>query len=86
MKESPTMQRTLFLKACIEKDISNNIVLTMATIIKYVREREGHPVAEKKAIELREIIERCKTEDEILAAIATMEKAAAKVATDDAQE
>ena len=86
MKESSTIQRTLFLKACMEKDISKNTIFAMSTIIKHTREREGHPMAEKKAMELREIIERCKTEDEILSAIVTMEKATAKATTDDAQE
>ena len=69
MQESLTIQRTLFFKACMEKDISKNTVFVMAEIIKRIRERKGHPAAEKKAEELREIIERSETEDEILAAI-----------------
>ena len=58
----------------MDKDISKDTVFVMAAIIKRIRERKGHPAAEKKAEELRKIIERSKTEDEILAAIATMEK------------
>lgn len=83
MQESLTIQRTLFFKACMEKDISKNTVFVMAEIIKRIRERKGHPAAEKKAEELREIIERSETEEEILAAIATMET---KTAPDDDQE
>ena len=75
MQESLTIQRTLFFKACMEKDISKNTVFVMAEIIKRIRERKGHPAAEKKAEELREIIERSETEEEILAAIAAMETA-----------
>lgn len=78
MQESLTIQRTLFFKACMEKDISKNTVFVMAEIIKRIRERKGHPAAEKKAEELREIIERSETEDEILAAIATMETTGTK--------
>ena len=78
MQESLTIQRTLFFKACMEKDISKNTVFVMAEIIKRIRERKGHPAAEKKAEELREIIERSETEEEILAAIATMETTGAK--------
>ena len=78
MQESLTIQRTLFFKACMEKDISKNTVFVMAEIIKRIRERKGHPAAEKKAEELREIIERSETEEEILAAIATMETAETK--------
>lgn len=83
MQESLTIQRTLFFKACMEKDISKNTVFVMAEIIKRIRERKGHPAAEKKAEELREIIERSETEDEVLAAIAAMET---KNAPDDDQE
>ena len=83
MQESLTIQRTLFFKACMEKDISKNTVFVMAEIIKRIRERKGHPAAEKKAEELREIIERSETEEEILAAIAMMET---KTAPDDDQE
>lgn len=78
MQESLTIQRTLFFKACMEKDISKNTVFVMAEIIKRIRERKGHPAAEKKAEELREIIERSETEEEILAAIATMETTGTK--------
>ena len=39
---------------------------------------EGHPAAEKKAEELRKIIEHSKTEEEILAVIAAMETAETK--------
>lgn len=78
MQESLTIQRTLFFKACMEKDISKNTVFVMAEIIKRIRERKGHPAAEKKAEELREIIERSETEEEILAAIAAMETAETK--------
>ena len=78
MQESLTIQRTLFFKACMEKDISKNTVFVMAEIIKRIRERKGHPAAEKKAEELREIIERSETEEEILAAIATMEATGTK--------
>ena len=73
MQESMTIQRTLFFEACMDKDISKDTVFVMAAIIKRIRERKGHPAAEKKAEELRKIIERSKTEDEILAAIAAME-------------
>ena len=83
MQESLTIQRTLFFKACMEKDISKNTVFVMAEIIKRIRERKGHPAAEKKAEELREIIERSETEDEVLAAIAAMETAETK---DDTRE
>ena len=83
MQESLTIQRTLFFKACMEKDISKNTVFVMAEIIKRIRERKGHPAAEKKAEELREIIERSETEEEILAAIAAMET---KTAPNDDQE
>ena len=62
----------------MEKDISKNTVFVMAEIIKRIRERKGHPAAEKKAEELREIIERSETEEEILAAIATMETTGTK--------
>ena len=82
MQESLTIQRTLFFKACMEKDISKNTVFVMAEIIKRIRERKGHPAAEKKAEELREIIERSETEEEILAAIATMETAETKADTE----
>lgn len=78
MQERLTIQRTLFFKACMEKDISKNTVFVMAEIIKRIRERKGHPAAEKKAEELREIIERSETEEEILAAIATMETTGTK--------
>lgn len=78
MQESLTIQRTPFFKACMEKDISKNTVFVMAEIIKRIRERKGHPAAEKKAEELREIIERSETEEEILAAIATMETTGTK--------
>lgn len=78
MQESLTIQRTLFFKACMEKDISKNTVFVMAEIIKRIRERKGHPAAEKKAEELREIIERSETEDEVLAAIAAMETTGTK--------
>ena len=78
MQESLTIQRTLFFKACMEKDISKNTVFVMAEIIKRIRERKGHPAAEKKAEELREIIERSETEEEILAAIAMMETTGTK--------
>lgn len=78
MQESLTIQRTLFFKACMEKDISKNTVFVMAEIIKRIRERKGHPAAEKKAEELREIIERSETEEEILAAIAAMETTGTK--------
>ena len=78
MQESLTIQRTLFFKACMEKDISKNTVFVMAEIIKRIRERKGHPAAEKKAEELREIIERSETEDEVLAAIAAMKTAETK--------
>ena len=83
MQESLTIQRTLFFKACMEKDISKNTVFVMAEIIKRIRERKGHPAAEKKAEELREIIERSETEAEVLAAIAAMETAETK---DDTRE
>lgn len=62
----------------MEKDISKNTVFVMAEIIKRIRERKGHPAAEKKAEELREIIERSETEDEVLAAIAAMETTGTK--------
>lgn len=62
----------------MEKDISKNTVFVMAEIIKRIRERKGHPAAEKKAEELREIIERSETEEEILAAIAAMETTGTK--------
>lgn len=78
MQESLTIQRTLFFKACMEKDISKNTVFVMAEIVKRIRERKGHPAAEKKAEELREIIERSETEDEVLAAIAAMETTGTK--------
>ena len=63
------IQRTLFFKACLDKDISKDTVFVMAAIIKHIRERNGHRAAEKKAEELRKIIEHSETEEELFAAI-----------------
>ncbi len=53
-----------------------------STIAKILRIVHSKTDVEK----LSELIEHCQTEEEILAAIATMEKATEKATTDDAQE
>ena len=60
------------------REFSTLLMQKIIDIIGNAREKWGHPAAEKKAEELREIIERSKTEEEILAAIAAMETAETK--------
>ena len=69
MRERLMIQRTLFFKACLDKDISKDTVFVMVAIIKHIRERNGHRTAEKKAEGLRKIIEHSETKEELFAAI-----------------
>ena len=62
----------------IVREFSTLLMKKIIDIVGTAREKSGHPAAEKKAEELREIIERSKTEEEILAAIAAMETAETK--------
>lgn len=75
--------RVMLMHECTVREFSTLLMQKIIDIIGNTREKWGHPVAEKKAEELRKIIEHSKTEDEILAAIAAMETAETK---DDTRE
>lgn len=61
--------RVMLMHECTVRELSTLLMKKIIDIVGTAREKSGHPAAEKKAEELREIIERSKTEDEILAAI-----------------
>lgn len=69
--------RVMLMHECTVRKFSTLHIQKIIDIIGNTREKWGHPAAEK-AEELREIIEHSETEDEILAAIATMETAETK--------
>lgn len=75
--------RVMLMHECTVREFSTLLMKKIIDIVGTAREKSGHPAAEKKAEELREIIERSETEEEILAAIAMMET---KTAPDDDQE
>lgn len=75
--------RVMLMHECTVREFSTLLMKIIIDIVGTAREKSGHPAAEKKAEELRKIIEHSKTEEEILAAIAAMET---KTAPDDDQE
>ena len=75
--------RVMLMHECTVREFSTLLMKKIIDIVGTAREKSGHPAAEKKAEELRKIIEHSKTEEEILAAIAAMET---KTAPDDDQE
>lgn len=75
--------RVMLMHERTMREFSTLLMKKIIDIVETAREKSGHPAAEKKAEELREIIERSKTEEEVLAAIAMMET---KTAPDDDQE
>lgn len=70
--------RVMLMHECTVRKFSTLLMQKIIDIIGNTREKWGHPAAEKKAEELREIIERSETEEEILTAIAAMETTGTK--------
>ena len=68
----------MLMHECTMREFSTLLMQKIIDIIGNTREKWGHPAAEKKAEELRKIIEHSKTEEEILAVIAAMETAETK--------
>ena len=75
--------RVMLMHECTVREFSTLLMQKIIDLIGNAREKWGHPAAEKKAEELRKIIERSETEEEILAAIAAMET---KETKDDTRE
>ena len=67
--------RVMLMHECTVREFSTLLMQNIIDIVGTAREKLGHPAAEKKAEELRKIIENSETEDEVLAAIAAMETA-----------
>ena len=57
--------RVMLMHECTVREFSTLLMQKIIDIIGNTREKWGHPAAEKKAEELRKIIEHSKTEEEI---------------------
>ena len=66
MKTSLGHDRAIFMKTCSEKNLSENACLILSEHIKNSRLKDGSEAGDKKAKELTELINSCKTEEEIL--------------------
>ncbi len=64
--------RAILLQTLSQKDLSENTELRISQIIKRTVLKYGSEAADRKAAELTELINRCKTEAEILKAINNM--------------
>ncbi len=71
-KQSLGHGRAVLLQTIMKRDLSENFALQTAEIIKNIRLKYGSEAADRKAAELTELINRCKTEAEILKAIKEM--------------